>query len=150
MCFSCPDSRDWHHVNNRERNTSFLPPILSFSSLSSLPAAVFVFSVDLSFSAFFCFYSDLPVPPSALSFCLRSSLLFLFLWGDRESCNHREVVCKGSGWAQLCTTVWWSLLPICICKSLRILFVCLLEPGQVCWMPAKAKIKTSNPISYYT
>lgn len=73
-----------------------------------------------------------------------------FLWGGRESCNHWEVACKGSDWAQLYTTVWWSLLPICICKSLRILFVCLFEPSQVCWKRAKAKIKTSNPISYYT
>lgn len=31
-----------------------------------------------------------------------------------------------------------------------ILFVCLFEPGQVCWIRAKAEIKTSNPISYIT
>lgn len=69
---------------------------------------------------------------------------------DAEKAVTTEVGFKGSGWAQLYTTVWWSLLPICICKSLRILFVCLFEPGQVCWTRAKAEIKTSNPISYYT
>lgn len=40
-------------------------------------------------------------------------------------------------------------MPICICKSLRVLFVCLFEPGQVCWIPANPGNKTSNPISYY-
>lgn len=148
MCFSNPDSRSWHHVNNREKSiSSFLlsfllhPCILSHSLCLSFRS--FIFNILLStFKSFSSSHNSL--------FSVCDPPFSFFLWGDRESCNHREVVCKGSHWAQLCTTVWWYLLPICICKSLRILFVCLYEPGQVCWIGAKTKIKTLNPISYYS
>lgn len=159
MCFSNPDGHGWHHVNNRERNISS-PPSFSLFSLSSpsphslaltvfflLSLRSFIFQHSFVFIQISQFLPQLFLSVRAAD-C--DPPFSFFLWGGRESCNHREVACKGSDWAQLYTTVWWSLLPICICKSLRILFVCLFEPGQVCWMRAKAKIKTSNPISYYT
>lgn len=158
MCFSNPDSHVWHHVNNRGKTISF-SPFFSFLFFILHPC-IFSPSMSLSFIKIFHFEHSFVcvqifqfLPQLTHSFSHHADYdppFSFFLWGDRESCNHREVVFKGSDWAQLYTTVWWSLLPICICKSLRILFVCLFEPGQVCWMQAKAKIKTSNPISYYT
>lgn len=82
-----------------------------------------------------------------LFLCRPQSSLFFRPFKKRERSNHRKVAFKGSDWAQLYTTVSWFLLPISICKSLRILFVCLFEPGQVCWV--WAKITVSNHKSHF-
>lgn len=157
MCFSNPDSHNWHQVNSVREEKKCLPRRLSsFSSPSPYPPTPF--SLPLSFTQIFHFTHSFVfiqifqlLPPLSLSAWMPTAILpSLSCLKDAEKAVTTEVGFKGSGWAQLYTTVWWSLLPICICKSLRILFVCLFEPGQVCWTRAKAEIKTSNPISYYT